>query len=210
MMDITYFSELLLLSFLLSSFMFLFRPRVISVIIGGSIVAFAAIMAENYVLDWTSDLFLLLIAAPVIEEILKLLATIHGKEVRNAIGVGMGFAIVENAFYLAAVLSLYSLNAAIPFIVARAIGDPLLHSSAASISVRSWKGSRSALPKAIGLHVLYNLWAVIITSFPELFKFEPIAIVLLLALISFETGTMGRLLDIRIRKKVNYELKEED
>jgi RsiW-degrading membrane proteinase PrsW (M82 family) len=206
-MAVTYFSELLLLSFFLSSFMLLFRPKIISLILGGSAVAFIAVISENFILGWTSDVFLLLIAAPVIEETLKLLATAYGRKIRNAIGVGLGFAIVENTFYLAVVLSSFSVNIAIPFIIARAVGDPLLHSSATSISVGSWQGSKSALPEAIGLHFLYNLWAVFIVSAPGLFKFEPIVIVLLFALISFESGMMGRLLDVKIRKKVSYEVK---
>lgn len=205
-MELTYFTELLLLSFLLSSFMLLFRPKIVSLIIGGSIVAFVAIISENFILDFTSEVFLLLIAAPVIEEISKLLATVHGKHIRNAIGVGLGFAVVENALYLAVVLSSYSANVAIPFIMARAIGDPLLHSTSASVSVRSWSGSKSALPKAIGLHFLYNLWAVVLAGSPGLFDYEPVVIVLLLALISYETGLMGKLLDVNIRKKVDYEL----
>ncbi len=210
MTEILYFSELLLLSFLLSSFMLPFRPRVVSLILGGSVVSTAAIISENFILGCTSDVFLLLIAAPVIEESLKLVLTVYGKQVRNAIGVGLGFAIVENAFYLAAVLSVYSINVAIPFIIARAIGDPLLHSSAASISVRSWSGSKLALPKAIGLHFLYNLWAVVIASEPALLKFEPVVISLLFALICFESGQMGRLMksaEVKIKRKVNYEIK---
>ena len=205
-MEFTYFTELLLLSFLLSSFMLLFRPNIVSLIIGGSVVAFVAIISENFILDFTSEVFLLLIAAPVIEEISKLLATVYGKHIRNAIGVGLGFAVVENALYLAVVLSSYSANVAIPFIMARAIGDPLLHSTSASVSVRSWIGSKSALPKAIGLHFLYNLWAVVLAGSPGLFDYVPVVIVLLLALISYETGLMGKLLDVKIRKRVDYEL----
>jgi RsiW-degrading membrane proteinase PrsW (M82 family) len=206
MMHSTYFIELLFLSFLLSSFMLLFRPRIVSLVIGGSAVAFIAIVSENFVLNFTSDVFLLLVAAPVIEEVLKLLATAYGKQIRNAVGVGLGFAIVENAFYLVAVLSIYSVKVAIPFIIARAIGDPLLHSTSASISVRSWNGSKSALPKAIGLHFLYNLWAVILAGSGGLFDYEPVVIILLLVLISYETGLMGKLLDVKIRKRVDYEL----
>ncbi len=205
-MHSTYFIELLFLSFLLSSFMLLFRPRIVSLVIGGSAVAFIAIVSENFVLNFTSDVFLLLVAAPVIEEVLKLLATAYGKQIRNAVGVGLGFAIVENAFYLVAVLSIYSVKVAIPFIIARAIGDPLLHSTSASISVRSWNGSKSALPKAIGLHFLYNLWAVILAGSGGLFDYEPVVIILLLVLISYETGLMGKLLDVKIRKRVDYEL----
>ena len=205
-MESAYFTELLLLSFLLSSFMLLFRPGIVSMVIGGSIVAFVAIISENFILDFTSEVFLLLIAAPVIEEVSKLLATVYGKHIRNAIGVGLGFAVVENALYLAVVLSSYSVNVAIPFIMARAIGDPLLHATSASVSVRSWSGSRSALPKAIGLHFLYNLWAVVLAGSPGLFEYEPAVIIILLTLISYETGLMGKLLDVKIGKRVNHEL----
>ena len=205
-METPFFLELLLLSFLLSSFMMLFRPRVISIVIGGSVVAIVAIISENFILNFTSDVFLLLVAAPVIEEISKLLATAYGRQVENAIGVGLGFAVVENAFYLALVLSSYSISVAIPFLLARAIGDPLLHSTSASVSVRSWSGSKSALPKAIGLHFLYNLWAVVLAGSPVLFEYEPVIIILLLALISYETGLMNKLLDVRIRKRMDYEL----
>ncbi|MEM3846708.1 MAG: hypothetical protein QXU98_13520, partial [Candidatus Parvarchaeota archaeon] len=110
---IVYFAELILLSFLVSSFVLLFKPSIISIIIGGSVVAAAAVVAETYILDNTSDLFLLLVAAPVIEEVLKLLGTSYGKSIRNAIGVGFGFAVLENALYLSVVLSSYSISLAI-------------------------------------------------------------------------------------------------
>lgn len=175
-----------LLSAMLSSFMFAFRPKILSIIIGGSIIALAAIFLETYVLNATSDLFLLLFAAPTIEEVLKFGGTAYGKTFRNAVGIGLGFALAENAFYFATISQLYSFNVAIMYIIARAIGDPLLHSSATSLSVKTWEGSRSALPKAIGLHMAYNSWAVVLMGIPSLFRFEPVVIVMLLVLMLFQ------------------------
>ena len=199
-MPISYFSEILILSFLLSSFMLLFRPNVLSIIIGGSAVAFFAIIIESYMQGITSGIFVLIIIAPVTEEILKMLGTAYGKSVRNAIGVGLGFAVVENAFYIMLILSTYSFEAAFWYLIARSIGDPLLHSSSTSISVKSWDGRRLALPAAIGLHFSYNLWAVMLSVSPSLFRFEPLVIVLLFSLLMQRTGKLG---DLRLRLKVH-------
>jgi RsiW-degrading membrane proteinase PrsW (M82 family) len=199
-LPISYFSEILILSFLLSSFMLLFRPNMISIIIGGSVVSFFAIIIESYMQVITSGIFVLIIISPVTEEILKFLGTVFGKSVRNAIGVGLGFAVVENAFYIMLILSTYSLQAAFWYLIARSIGDPLLHSSSTSISVKSWEGRRLALPSAIGLHFSYNLWAVMLSSSPPLFKFEPIVIILLFSLLMQRSGKLG---DIRLRWKVH-------
>ena len=177
----------ILLSAMLSSFMFYFRPRILSIIIGGSIVALAAMLTETYILNVTSDIFLLLFAAPAIEEVLKFGVTAYGKSFRNAVGVGLGFAVVENAFYFLTISQLYSFNIALTYIIARAMGDPLLHSSATSLSVKTWEGSRSALPKAIGLHTAYNLWAVALMGIGYLFRFEPVVIVLLLVLLLYQS-----------------------
>jgi len=184
----------ILLSAMLSSFMFYFRPRIISIIIGGSVIALTAIFLETYVLNATSDLFLLLFAAPAIEEVLKFGGTAYGKSFRNAVGVGLGFAVMENAFYFLTISQLYSFSIALMYIIARAIGDPLLHSSATSLSVKTWEGSRSALPKAIGLHMAYNLWAVALMGVGYLFRFEPVIIVLLLVLLLYQSrnAKLGR------------------
>lgn len=177
---------------MLSSFMLLFKPSIVSLIIGGVIVASAAILAENFILRWTSELFLLLIAAPVLEETFKLIATSYGKGIGNAIGVGTGFAIAENVFYLMVVLSSYSATVALTYILARGLADPLLHSTSTSISIKAWNGKMLSLPKAIGLHFMYNLWAILIVSFGWLFSYEPVVIVLLLTLFLFETGKIHR------------------
>ncbi|MEM3845197.1 MAG: hypothetical protein QXU98_05795 [Candidatus Parvarchaeota archaeon] len=195
---IEYFMELILLSFLVSGFMLLLKPSIISIIIGGSAVAAAAVLTETYVLNNTSDLFLLLIAAPVIEEVLKLLGTSYGKSIRNAIGVGFGFAVIENAVYLSVVFSSYSITLALVYMLARGMGDPLLHASSTSISVKSWEGSKSALPKAIGLHFIYNLWAVMIVGYPFLFRFEPIVIILLLLLLLYISGNLRLMMKMGI------------
>jgi RsiW-degrading membrane proteinase PrsW (M82 family) len=195
----SYFFELLIASVLISSFIFLFRPNVASLVIGGSAVAFFAVMVELYLQHLTSGMFVLLIGAPIIEENLKLMGTVHGKSVSNAIGVGAGFAMVENAFYLSVVFSSFSITAALAYVIARGIGDPLLHSSATSISVKTWGGSKSALPKAIGLHFAYNLWAVVLVSSPVLFKFEPAILIALLLFLLHKTGYL-KILKIRMQK----------
>ena len=177
----------ILLSAMLSGFMVYFRPRILSIIIGGSIVALAAMLTETYILNVTSDIFLLLFAAPAIEEVLKFGGTAYGKSFGNAVGVGLGFAVVENAFYFLTISQLFSFNIALMYIIARAIGDPLLHSSATSLSVKTWEGSRSALPKAIWLHMAYNLWAVALMGIGSLFRFEPVIIVLLLVLLLYQS-----------------------
>ena len=166
----------LLLSFLASSFMLLLKPRIISLLLGALVVATAAVIIEVELLGFVSTSLMLLLCAPVVEEFLKFAATRYKRDLGSAIGVGSGFAIVENAFYFVTLTSLYSVTIALPFILARAVGDPLLHSASTSISVRAWHGKKLAIPAAIGLHFLYNLFAVAMAAYPSLFRFYPLVV----------------------------------
>ncbi len=166
----------ILLSLLGSSFVLLLRPRIPSLLLGGVAVSAAAVIIEEGLLNVISGTLLLLLYAPIIEELLKFAATRYKRDLRSAVGVGSGFAIAENALYFATLASLYSLPVALPFILARAVGDPLLHSASTSISVKAWKGKKLAIPAAVGLHSLYNLFAVAMAAYPGMFKFYPLVV----------------------------------
>lgn len=175
-LNILAFVPYVLLSVLASSFVILLKPRIPALLLGAIVVSSAAIVIETWVLNFVSGTLLLLIYAPIIEELLKFAATRYKRDLRSALGVGSGFAIAENALYFVTLASIYSLPVALPFILARAVGDPLLHSASTSISVKTWRGKKLAIPEAIGLHFLYNLFAVAMAAYPSLFKFYPLVI----------------------------------
>ncbi len=175
-----------MLSLLISSFVLFLKPRIPSLLLGALVVSAVAIVIETWVLNFVSGTVMLLIYAPIIEELLKFAATRYKRDLRSAFGVGSGFAIAENALYFMVLASIYSLPVALPFVLARAVGDPLLHSAATSISIRTWKGKKLAIPTAIGLHFLYNLFAVAMAAYPSLFKFYPLVVLGIILILARE------------------------
>lgn len=148
------------------------RPRFIEVMIGAVPVSFAAIILEPYFFNYLGMLLGLLIIAPVLEEILKFIGTTRKRDASSGLGVGLGFAMVENLLYFHFFLSGYSMSSILSlsffssqiflFIAMRGSFDPLLHSTLSGLSVQTWrKGSRIWLPVAIVLHAVYNLVAIV-------------------------------------------------
>ena len=172
-----YLLPLVLSTTFVAAFIGIFRligkqPRLIEIVIGLGVISLAAVVMESYLFTVLGTVLGLLIVAPVLEEILKFSATFRKRDARAGIGVGLGFALTENALYFHSFLSGYSISAVISisflssqvflFILMRGAFDPLLHSSLTGVSVRTWqKGRRIWLPVAIGLHAAYNLVAII-------------------------------------------------
>ena len=115
------------------------QPRFVEIAIGLSLVSAAAIILESYLFTALGTLLGLLIIAPVLEEILKFSATFRKRDARAGIGVGLGFALTENALYFHSFLSGYSMSSILSlsffssqiflFIAMRGSFDPLLHST---------------------------------------------------------------------------------
>ena len=147
-------------------------PRLIEFVIGATVISAAAIFLETYLFSVVGTLLGVLIIAPILEESLKFLGTARKRDRRSGIGIGLGFAFVENMLYFHAFLTGYSVTSIISysfiasqiflFITMRGIFDPMLHSSLAGISSVSWqRGRRHWLFVAISLHVAYNFVAVL-------------------------------------------------
>ena len=156
------------------------KPRILEILIGAVPVSIAAIIFESYLFNYLGIVIGLLIIAPVLEEALKFTGAARKRDVRAGLGAGLGFAFTENMLYYHSFLSGYPLSSVISssfifsqiflFIVMRGSFDPLLHSSLAGLSIRTWKkGGIFWLPASIGFHAAYNLAAMIgMTDIPFL------------------------------------------
>ena len=148
------------------------KPRMIELLVGAVPVSIAAVIAETYLFNYTGTLIGLIIAAPILEEALKFVGTVRKRDTGSGLGVGLGFALVENLLYFNLFLSGHSVTSFISvsflssqivlFVIMRGTFDPLLHSTLAGLSTRTWqKGKRFWLPIAMGFHAAYNFIAVI-------------------------------------------------
>lgn len=149
----SFFVYLLIAALPLPAFWIVFRMRLSSVLLGVPAI-FLALVGEEFLQAYLNPTtsFMILFIAPVIEESSKFLMTVWKRDFRAGVGVGMGFAIVENALYYVSYPYLLSF-----FLLAREIQDPALHMTTASISAnRGWKKIRY-LGVAMFLHFAYNL-----------------------------------------------------
>ena len=93
---------------------------------------------------------------PLTEEVLKFLASgALGANFASAAGVGIGLAASENALYIWAAWG-GPLDALVLLIAIRAATDPLLHSTAATLSTLTWRGRVWGFPAALVLHMAWN------------------------------------------------------
>ena len=134
------------------------RFNIIQLLLGvvALFIAYFVELAEELILGEGSILLMLVFLAPVIEELAKFTMTYYKKNEKSAVGVGMGFSIIENAMYYTAFASTVGLPMLLLF---REFQDPILHTSTTSVSVKSWKGYPYILI-AIGMHSLYNFVAI--------------------------------------------------
>jgi RsiW-degrading membrane proteinase PrsW (M82 family) len=153
--------EPFLLAFILTApFIAWLRPRPITYATGATLVAGGALVIEATVgasLDpVTADLVVLVFVAPFVEELLKFAASgATGANFSAAAGAGVGFAATENGVYFLAAWG-EPTSYIVALVAIRALTDPLLHSTACTLSTLSWRGRWWGLPTAIGIHVAWN------------------------------------------------------
>lgn len=153
----TYPFWLLISAISVSVWFFIFRPKWYYLGLG----AIALVLAYFFesLLETPVDLVIMLIfVAPVVEEIIKFLLTIQKKfqvNVKAGIGIGLGFALFENALYFQD-FSLAFPSMLLTVIVVREFTDPILHSTTTSIATRGWKKFRYVL-LAIFMHSTWNI-----------------------------------------------------
>ena len=141
------------------------RPRLKSLLLGALPVSLAAVLIESMIIPVFSAFVFLVILAPIIEELLKFGATVYKRDLYAGLGVGLGFALAENALYFGSFLSagaLVSLSFLLSFILLRGMADPVLHSFTAALSMGTW---RTRKPRWLGysilIHAGYNFAAFV-------------------------------------------------
>ena len=136
-------------------FWYFTRFRLRSLLLGvlALFIAYYLELGEEMVIGAGGEILMIVFLAPVVEEIVKFLMTWYRKDVRAGVGVGLGFAMIENAMYYTSLSPIAGLRTLLMF---REIQDPILHSSTVSVSVRSWKGIPYVL-LSIAMHSVYNI-----------------------------------------------------
>lgn len=128
----------------------------------GVIPFFIARYVEDFMLSPSDLILMLLVIAPVWEEILKFIFTYFHKTFEGGIAVGLTFAWIENAFYYEAY---FHSSLFLTVVLLREFTDPVLHSTTTSISQKSWNGKFRYIGIAILLHAVWNTFAVVGTIY---------------------------------------------
>ncbi len=145
---------------LVAPFVAWLRPRWTALALGATVLSGAALVIELLVQGALSPVIaatvVLVLIGPVTEELLKFFASgATGANFASAAGAGIGFAATENALYFWAAWG-EPLTALLALIAIRALTDPLLHSTACTLSTLTWRGRWWGLPAAILLHMSWN------------------------------------------------------
>jgi len=190
------------------------KPDLISLLIGLGPVAFISYVAETYLYNLSFSLVLsLLLIAPVIEELTKFSATFYGKQIKNGLGVGIGFALSENALYFHTFLSMYSISAIIiSYIILRGLGDPLLHQFTAGIDTKTWEKSNPGwIGIAMATHIGYNFAAIVMASMAPIYMYPIMAgeIIALLAGMKYLTRVRAEEKEVNEVNEAKVEVVEE-
>ena len=123
-----------------------------------------ALSMEILSIPYFSYMIILVLIAPLIEEVSKFVFTYFSKnkDMNVGIAVGLMFALIENALYYNAFGSLFLL-----VFLLREFTDPILHSTTTSISTFTWKKGIGyvGLPVAIVLHMTWNYYSVIMINY---------------------------------------------
>ena len=116
---------------------------------------FIALGLEELSLSYFSYMIILIVIAPIVEEISKFVFTFYRKDVKTGIAVGLSFALIENALYFNSFGSIFLL-----IFLLREFTDPILHSTTTAISTFTWKKGIGyvGLPVAILMHASWNLF----------------------------------------------------
>lgn len=150
--------ELVLSLLLIIPFYLAFRPKVRYLLLG--LVAFVLALVFESLVSSAPIYILSMVLAPMIEESVKFVLA-RGR--KGAVGVGLGFAMVENASYF------ISFGLSPMFVIMRAIGDPMLHSFSTSIAIKTKEGKWWGLPVAILIHSTYNLTGIVLSGHPQFY-----------------------------------------
>lgn len=153
-----YYLEFGLLSLIpLPIFWYVFRFKLRALGLGIIAIILAIIIEGMYVklLDDGYMILMVVLFAPIIEETLKFILTYYKKNERIGMGVGLGFAFIENTMYYVAYP--YMLPT---LIMLREFQDPIMHSTATSVSSGAWHGKWYLYFCAIGIHIVYNIVAL--------------------------------------------------
>ena len=141
------------------------RPRLKSLLLGTLPVSFAAVLIESMIIPVFSAFVFLVVLAPVVEELLKFAGTTYKRDLSAGLGIGLGFALSENALYFGSFTSagaLVPLSFLVSFILLRGLADPVLHSFTAALSTGTW---RTRKPRWLGysilIHASYNFTAFV-------------------------------------------------
>ena len=141
------------------------RPRLKSLLIGALPVSVAAVIVESMVIPILSVFVFLVIVAPIMEETLKFAGSAYRRDMAAGLGIGLGFALSENALYFSSFLSadtLVSISFMVSFFLLRGLADPALHSFTAALSVGTWRTRKWRwLGCSMLVHGSYNLVAFV-------------------------------------------------
>ena len=145
---------------LVTPFVAWLRPNWYAFATGATLVAVAALFielaAESALSPLVAATIVLVVIGPLTEEVLKFLASgALGANFASAAGVGVGFAASENALYFWAAWG-SPLDSLILLIAIRAATDPLLHSTATTLSTLTWRGRPWGFPAGLALHMSWN------------------------------------------------------
>lgn len=191
---------------LVTPFVAWLRPRPLTFAIGASLLALFALVFELEVQTGLPPLFadvlILVLFGPVIEELLKFTASgFTGANYASAAGAGIGFAATENAVYFLAAWSVDSVSALAVLVIVRAATDPILHSTACTLSTLAWRGRLWGLPAAVFLHSMWNLATLIYAAI------DPTAGLVLFA--AFGASLFGLMLLLRRSPVLREELNDD-
>lgn len=157
MIDVSYLIMVSLIATIpIPVFWYVFRFRLRTMLLGAVAIILAVIVEIGYEKAMKGQNLLLMVVfiAPIIEETIKMIMTWFGKNVKTGVGIGLGFAVIENTlYYLSYPFMLPQL------IMLREFSDPLLHSTGAGVSSGAWKKPWKYFI-AISLHSLYNIVAL--------------------------------------------------
>ncbi len=166
----------LLLPFVLSfaaiaPWAFALKPRLVPFLVGATVVPVVALLVELGAQDAMGALIgptvVLLLVAPVTEEFLKFgVAVPTGATYETAAGAALGFAASENGVYYLAAWS-GSTTTLLTLVLIRSLTDPLVHTTATTLTVSSWRGPTAAFPAGILLHASWNALTLVLAEAPE-------------------------------------------
>ena len=164
---------------LVAPFVAWLRPNWYAFAAGATLVAVAALFielaAESALSPLVAATIVLVLIGPLTEEALKFLTSgALGANFASAAGAGIGFAATENALYFWAAWG-GPVDSLLALIAIRAASDPLLHSTACTLSTLTWRGRTWGFPAAVALHMSWNLATLVYVLV------DPLAGLLLLA-----------------------------